>query len=102
MCWKSRTQDLVSLSSTESELIAVDEAVRELRFLLKLMRDFDIPVEQPALMGQDNMSTIRLIESEHSNLQSAYAPSRTEIPPLWVSSASRCAEGRASAHGSDG
>ena len=45
----------------------MDEATRELRFLLKLLRDFDVPVETPVLVGQDNMSTIALINSTHFN-----------------------------------
>ena len=67
VAYKCRTQDITSLSSTESELIAVDEATRALRYLLKLLRDFGVPVEEPVLVGQDNMSTIALINSTHFN-----------------------------------
>jgi hypothetical protein len=40
-------QPLVALSSTEAELIAVDEASRELRFLEKLLADFGIAAPRP-------------------------------------------------------
>ena len=76
VAWKSRTQDLVSLSSCESELIAVDEATRELRFLLKLLTDFGIDSHQPVLLGQDNMGTIALIESTHFNARTRHVALR--------------------------
>ena len=65
--WKSHKQSLVALSSTESEIIAVDEATRELRFLNKLRKDFKIGDDKPTPMAQDNMSTLELIRSQHFN-----------------------------------
>ena len=44
----------------------------ELRFLLKLTRDFDIPIETPVIVGQDNMSTIQLINSTHFNARTRH------------------------------
>ena len=58
VCWKSKTQALVALSSAEAEIIAVDSAVRELRFLCKLLVDFDYDVQYPVLLGQDNEAAI--------------------------------------------
>jgi hypothetical protein len=65
--WKSRGQDIAALSSTEAELIAVDEAARELRYLHKLLEDFNINTKLPTRIGQDNMSTIALVASKHFN-----------------------------------
>ena len=68
IAWKSKTQMLVALSSCEAELIAVDEAVRELRFLHKLLADFGQQVTtRPTLVGQDNLGTIELCKSRHFN-----------------------------------
>jgi hypothetical protein len=68
IAWKSKTQMLVALSSCEAELIAIDEAVRELRFLHKLLVDFGQQVTtQPTLVGQDNLGTIELCRSRHFN-----------------------------------
>ena len=72
VAWKSRTQDLVSLSSCESELIAVDEATRELRYLLKLLKDFGINAHKPVLLGQDNMGTLTLIKGTHFNARTRH------------------------------
>jgi hypothetical protein len=67
ICWKSKTQGLVALSSTESELIAVDDAARELRYLEKLLADFGVPPPRPTPMGQDNTSTCILVGSKRWN-----------------------------------
>jgi len=76
--WKCRNQNLVTLSSTESELIAADEAVRELRFLHKLLVDFDLEgtEEGPTVLGQDNMSTIALIRARHFNARTRHVALR--------------------------
>lgn len=65
--WKSRTQGLVALSSTEAELIAVDDAARELRYLQKLLADVGITAPRPTLVGQDNQSTCLLVGSKRYN-----------------------------------
>ena len=58
-----------SLSSTEAELIAVDDAAREAQFLHKLLDDFGVHVSEhlPTTIHQDNQSTIKLIHSESWN-----------------------------------
>ena len=76
--WKCRTQGLTALSSTEAELIAVDEAAREAQYLHKLLQDFDIKVSDilPTFLGQDNMSTIALIKSSHWNARTKHVSLR--------------------------
>jgi hypothetical protein len=64
IAWKSRTQGLVALSSTEAELIAVDEAARELRYLEKLLAE---AAPRPTPIGQDNLSTCTLVGGTHFN-----------------------------------
>ena len=77
VAWKSRAQDIVALSSTEAELIAVDEAVRELRFLHKLLQDFGINVsDSPTTIGQDNMSCITLCKGKHFNARTKHCALR--------------------------
>ena len=68
VAWKCKAQAIVALSSCEAELIAIDDAVRELRFLHKLLEDFGQHVTTtPTIIGQDNTSTITLCESRHFN-----------------------------------
>ena len=67
VAWKATNQTAVSLFSTEAELIAVDEATRELRFLHNPLLDFDIDVDMSTRIAQDSQSTIALVESKHFN-----------------------------------
>jgi hypothetical protein len=63
VAWKARTQSPVALSSTEVELIAVDGAARELRYLEKVLADLGIKAPRPTpMVGQDNMSCCTLAQ----------------------------------------
>ena len=76
VAWKATNQTIVSLFSTEAELIAVDEATRELRFLHNLLLDFDIDVDMSTRIAQDNQSTIALVESKHFNARTKHVALR--------------------------
>ena len=66
--WHCKAQALTALSSTEAELIAVDSAVRELRYLHKLLGEFKQQVhKRPTPLGQDNQSTLTLCNRTHFN-----------------------------------
>jgi len=60
--WKASTQTLVSHSSTEAELIALDSAARELEYLRQIALDFGLVIELPVTMYQDNQSCIKIVE----------------------------------------
>jgi hypothetical protein len=77
IAWQSKAQAIVSLSSTEAELIAIDAAARELRYLHKLLLDFGQQTShRPTPIGQDNMSTITLCESRHFNARTKHVALR--------------------------
>lgn len=58
ICCKSMKQKLIARSSTEAELIALDEATTYLPFLVNLLSELNIEIDQPVLILQDNKSTI--------------------------------------------
>jgi hypothetical protein len=73
VAWKARTQSLVALSSTdEAELIAVDDAARELRYLEKVLADLGIKAPRPTPIGQDSLSACTLVGSTHFNPRSRH------------------------------
>jgi hypothetical protein len=39
VCWRSKSQKGVTLSSTEAEYVAISEAVKEVKFIYYLLRD---------------------------------------------------------------
>ncbi|OAD62849.1 Copia protein [Eufriesea mexicana] len=51
---KSRKQENVSKSSAADEYVALSEAVREIKFLKKQLTDFDVDIEKPINISQDN------------------------------------------------
>ena len=67
---KSRKMKLVTLSSTESEYVALCEAAREAIWLRRLLDDIGFTQNDPTLMWQDNKSTIDMVNG-HRNFQSS-------------------------------
>jgi hypothetical protein len=79
LSWKAGTQSIVTHSSTEAELVALDEAARELEYLRQLLQEFDVDVDLPVDIFQDNMSTIKLVlggrfnpKTRHMNVRYHY------------------------------
>jgi hypothetical protein len=68
VAWRSSAQKLTSHSSTEAELYALDEATRELVYLQKLLKDFDVQhLPHPVTIGQDNVAAITLSNADQYN-----------------------------------
>ena len=70
--WKRSFQKLISHSSTESELIALDEAAREPVYLQKITEGFSCQCRASDTIGQDNQSTIILGTSGHLNARTKH------------------------------
>jgi len=63
ICWNSMKQRRISLSTCEAEYKALGEAVKESRYLRKLSKEMNIPIESPTLIQLDNVSTICISEN---------------------------------------
>uniref|UniRef100_A0A1Y1L115 Retrovirus-related Pol polyprotein from transposon TNT 1-94 n=1 Tax=Photinus pyralis TaxID=7054 RepID=A0A1Y1L115_PHOPY len=66
ICWSSRKQNCISLSSTEAELTALCSAVREGLWLSKLLNDFNISIDIVTYF-EDNQACIDLIRNPCNN-----------------------------------
>lgn len=62
--WISRKQNLVSISSTESEYYALSETAREVKWLISLLTDFNIAFNDAVEIQCDSQSCIKMIENE--------------------------------------
>ena len=70
--WASRKQNCVTLSSMESEYVALSETVQELLWIHALLEDFGECVKQPVKLYEDNQSCRKFISSERSNRRSKH------------------------------
>lgn len=61
--WSCRRQDLVALSSTESEYVALCEATKETTWLQKLCKEFD-NITTPTELFTDSQSCTKLVTNE--------------------------------------
>lgn len=73
--WKSKKQDTVSHSSAESEYRAMGHDVREIKWLVKLLREFDAPQDNHVAFFCDSTAAIHIANNavfhEHTkNLES--------------------------------
>lgn len=65
--WSSKKQTFVTLSSTESEFVAVCNASCELLYIKNLLSDFEINIQLPVCLFEDNQSTIKLLQNFENN-----------------------------------
>lgn len=65
--WTSKKQQNVSISSTESEYVALSLAVTEACWLRKLLLDFQLEFNEPIQMYEDNRAAICLANSPENN-----------------------------------
>ena len=63
MCWQSRLQPTVALSSTESEYMAAGAAAQELMWLRELLREIGFEQHGSTSIYEDNRSCINLSEN---------------------------------------
>jgi len=66
VCWSSRKQKSVALSSTEAEIMAASEAAKEAVHLTEFISELDSPLKKPMALYVDNKGAIDLAyNSEH-------------------------------------
>ena len=65
--WRSKQQKSVALSSSEAELVAASEAVKEVLFVLQVLNSIGITVETPVIVRVDNMGAIFMAENASSS-----------------------------------
>jgi hypothetical protein len=76
VCWCSKSQKGVTLSSTEAEYVAISEAVNELKFVYYLPRDLHIKVKIPIVIKTDNISAIFMSENASTGVRTRHVDTR--------------------------
>jgi hypothetical protein len=63
LMWKSRQQNVISLSSSEAELYALVDAAKEVKFIYNVLLTMGIQVKLPIVIRVDNMGAIFMAEN---------------------------------------
>lgn len=89
--WRTQLQRRVSLSSTESEIIAMCSTTKELAWIRRMLIELQMLDETPAKLLCDNQSAIRVVQSEratartrHLRAQNSYDLEQIELNELEV------------------
>jgi len=72
IAWRSRKQSLVTLPSTEAEYIALTEAIQEVLWLRRLLKDMNQEITCPITVFEDNQNCIRLLQNPKSSLRTKH------------------------------
>lgn len=64
VAWKSKGMRSVVLSTTEAEYVAVSEVVKEISFIIQMLRGMNIEVQVPVLVHIDNVGAIWLANNK--------------------------------------
>ena len=59
--WRTQKQDVVSHSSAEAEYTSMAEALREIKWLRRLMHDLGAPLKDPVRLLCDSKSAIYIV-----------------------------------------
>jgi hypothetical protein len=63
ICWRSKAQRRVTLSSTEVECTAISEATKEIKCIYYLLKDLYVEVILPIIVKTDNVGAIFMSEN---------------------------------------
>jgi hypothetical protein len=74
--WRSKSQKVVSLSSSEAEFYACAEAVKEIPFIAQLLLFLGIPVKLPVDVWVDNVGAIFMSENRTSSSRTRHMDTR--------------------------
>jgi hypothetical protein len=69
VCWRSKSQKGVTLSSTEAEYVAMSEAVKEVKFIYYLLCDIGIEVKLPIIVKTDNVGAMFMAQNSSSGVR---------------------------------
>jgi hypothetical protein len=74
--WKSKAQKSVTLSSAESEFVALSEAAKEIKFVVMILESMGIIVELPIIVRVDNVGAIFMSENASTSSRTRHVDIR--------------------------
>jgi hypothetical protein len=86
ICWRSKSQKGVTLSSTEAKYVAISMAVKKLKFIYYLLNDLQIKVNLLIVVKADNIEAIYMLENALTGFRTRHVdtlPLCTRIHRRW-------------------
>ena len=74
--WRSKSQKVVSLSSSEAEFYACAKAVKEIPFIAQILLFMEIPMKLPVDVWVDNVGAIFMSENRTSSSRTRHMDTR--------------------------
>jgi hypothetical protein len=76
VCWRSKAQRGVTLSSREAEYVAIPEAVKEIKFIYYLLREIGIEINLPITVKTDNVGAMFMVQNASSGVRTRHIVTR--------------------------
>jgi hypothetical protein len=76
VCWRSKAQRGVTLSSSEAKYVAILEVVKEIKFIYYLMQGIGIEIELPIIVKTDNIGTMFMAQNASSGERTCHVDTR--------------------------
>ena len=65
VCWRSKSQRGVTLSSSEEESVAISEAVKKIKFIYDLLQGISIEIDHPIIVKIENIGAMFMRKMPH-------------------------------------
>jgi hypothetical protein len=79
VCWRSKSQTAISLSSSEAEMYALTEAVKEIPFIVQVLLFMNVKIKLPVDVKVDNMGAIYMSENSAPSARTRHADLRQKF-----------------------
>jgi hypothetical protein len=76
VCWRSKAQRGVTLSSSKAEYVVISEAVKEIKFIYYLLREIGIEVNLPMTVKTDNIGAMLMAQNALSGVRTRHINTR--------------------------
>ena len=76
VCWRSKAQRGVTLSSSEAEYVAISEAVKEIKFIYYLLQGIGINIELPIIVKTNNICAMFMAQNSSSGVRTRHVDTR--------------------------
>ena len=84
LVWKSRQQTTIALSSSEAEINACSDAVKEIRFAVNVLETMGIKVALPVTVRVDNVGAIYMAENAAVSQRTKHVDLRTKFLTQYI------------------